>query len=49
MKVEMMAPERLLPYAMELSPQYVDVAARRWQAFTGQAATLESTGERFPA
>ena len=35
-------------YAMELSPQYVDVAVRRWQAFTGKTATLESTGEPFP-
>lgn len=35
-------------YAMELSPQYVDVAVRRWQAFTGKTATLESTGAAFP-
>lgn len=35
-------------YAMELSPAYVDVAVRRWQAFTGKTATLEATGERFP-
>ena len=35
-------------YAMELSPQYVDVAVRRWQAFTGQRAVLESTGQYFP-
>lgn len=35
-------------YAMELSPQYVDVAVKRWQAFTGQTAVLESTGEPFP-
>jgi DNA modification methylase len=35
-------------YAMELSPQYVDVAVRRWQQFTGKVATLESTGEPFP-
>jgi DNA modification methylase len=34
-------------YAMELSPQYVDVAVRRWQQFTGKVATLESTGEPF--
>lgn len=34
--------------AMELSPQYVDVAVRRWQAFTGQRAVLESTGQYFP-
>lgn len=34
-------------YAMELSPQYVDVAVKRWQAFTGKRATLESTGVEF--
>lgn len=36
-------------YAMEVSPQYVDVAVRRWQQFTGKTATLESTGQPFPA
>lgn len=35
-------------YAMELSPQYVDVCIRRWQQFTGRFATLESTGRQFP-
>jgi DNA modification methylase len=35
-------------YAMELSPQYVDVAVRRWQKFTGKRAILEATGEPFP-
>ena len=35
-------------YAMELSPNYVDVAVRRWQQFTGRTATLEATGESFP-
>lgn len=35
-------------YAMELSPQYVDVAVRRWQQFTGQTAVLEATGQPFP-
>jgi len=35
-------------YAMELAPEYVDVAVRRWQDFTGKTATLESTGEAFP-
>lgn len=34
-------------YAMELSPQYVDVAVKRWQEFTGNKATLESTGQTF--
>ena len=33
--------------AMELSPQYVDVAVKRWQDFTGQKATLESDGRTF--
>jgi DNA modification methylase len=28
-------------HAIELMPQYVDVAVQRWQAFTGQAATLD--------
>ena len=35
-------------YAMELSPNYVDVAVRRWQNFTGKRATLEATGQPFP-
>ena len=35
-------------YAIELSPAYVDVAVERWQAFTGQEATLED-GETFNA
>ena len=34
-------------YAVELNPAYVDIAVRRWQTFTGKAATLESTGEPF--
>jgi DNA modification methylase len=34
-------------YAMELSPQYVDVAVKRWQAFTSQQATHAITGEAF--
>jgi DNA modification methylase len=33
-------------YAVELSPEYVDVAVLRWQAFTGKQAQL-STGETF--
>lgn len=36
-------------YAMELSPNYVDVAVRRWQQYTGKTATLEATGAPFPA
>jgi len=31
-------------YAMELSPQYVDVTIKRWQEFTGGKAVLESNG-----
>ena len=34
-------------YAMELNPPYVDVAIKRWQDFTGQAAVLESSGQPF--
>lgn len=35
-------------YAMEMHPQHVDVAVRRWQQFTGKRATLEATGAEFP-
>ncbi len=31
--------------AIELVPQYVDVAVRRWQEFTGKRAVLERTGD----
>ncbi len=34
-------------HAMELSPVFVDVAVRRWQAFTSQAATLAGDGRGF--
>lgn len=34
-------------YMMELDPKYCDVIVKRWQDFTGQQATLESTGEYF--
>jgi DNA modification methylase len=34
-------------YAMELSPQYVDVAVRRWQQFTGKQAVHAETGQPF--
>ena len=34
-------------YTMELQGKYVDVIVRRWQAFTGKQATLESTGQPF--
>ena len=33
--------------AIELTPAYVDVAVKRWQEFTGQAAIHESTGKTF--
>ena len=32
---------------MELDPRYVDVIVKRWQAFTGNKATLEATGQDF--
>lgn len=35
--------------AVELDPLYVDVAVRRWQAFTGGAAVLEADGRTFAA
>ena len=34
-------------YGMELDPQYVDVAVRRWERFTGRDAILEATGQTF--
>jgi len=34
-------------YAMELSPQYVDVAVRRWQQYTGKQAVHAETGQPF--
>jgi DNA modification methylase len=33
--------------AVELDPGYVDVAIRRWQAYTGKVATLLPMGETF--
>lgn len=33
--------------AMELEPRYVDVAVRRWQAFTGMTARLLGDGRSF--
>jgi DNA modification methylase len=35
--------------AVELDPLYVDVAVKRWQAFTGKHATLEADGQTFDA
>ena len=34
-------------YAMELSPNYVDVAVRRWQQYTGKQAVHSVTGKSF--
>ena len=34
-------------YAMELSPNYVDVACRRWQQYTGKRAVHAETGREF--
>jgi DNA modification methylase len=34
-------------HAIELDPAYVDVAVTRWQAFTGEQARLEDSGEGF--
>lgn len=33
--------------AIEIDPRYVDVAVRRWQAFTGQTAMLDGDGRAF--
>jgi DNA modification methylase len=33
--------------AIDIDPAYVDVAVLRWQAFTGEAATLEKSGQIF--
>ncbi len=34
-------------HAIELSPEYVDVAVKRWQDFTGQKAIHEASGKTF--
>jgi len=33
--------------AIEIDPAYVDVAVLRWQAFTGEIATLQGAGRSF--
>ena len=33
--------------AVELDPAYCDVIIKRWQQFTGQAALLDGTGQKF--
>jgi DNA modification methylase len=35
-------------YGIEISPAYVDVIVKRWQSFTGERATHEESGEKFP-
>lgn len=44
-----LAAERVgrLAYGLELDPLYVDVAVRRWQAFTKRDATLAGSDETF--
>lgn len=32
---------------MELDPKYIDVVVLRWQALTGQEATLDGDGRTF--
>jgi hypothetical protein len=32
---------------LEISPAYVDVIVRRWQAFTGRNATHQASGQLF--
>jgi DNA modification methylase len=34
-------------HAIEIDPQYVDVAVKRWQDFTGLAAVLDESGKTF--
>jgi len=34
-------------HAIELNPAYIDVTVKRWQDFTGKAATLEGDGRTF--
>ena len=45
----LMAAERVgrICYGIEIDPLYVDVAIRRWQNYTGEAAIHEATGKRF--
>jgi hypothetical protein len=44
-----MAAERIgrRAYAMDIEPRYVDVAVRRWQAFTGKDAVNAESGRTF--
>ena len=45
----LMAAERVgrICYGIEIDPVYVDVAIRRWQNYTGEAAVHAQTGKRF--
>jgi DNA modification methylase len=36
-------------FAVELDPLYLDVAVKRWQAFTGKQATLQADDRTFDA
>lgn len=47
----MIACEQLGRHArlIELDPRFVDVIVKRWEEFTGDAATLEGSGETFAA
>ena len=36
-------------YAIELDPQFVDVAIKRWEAWSGKTAILSATGSNFTA
>lgn len=36
-------------FGIDIDPAYVDVAVRRWQIFTGKAATLDGDGRSFEA
>lgn len=36
-------------FGMEINPAYVDVAVKRWEAFTGKTATLDADGSTFEA
>jgi hypothetical protein len=32
---------------LEISPAYVDIIVRRWQAFTGRSAIHQASGQSF--
>lgn len=38
---------RRICYAVELNPEYVDMAIKRWQDYTGQQAILDGDGQTF--